>query len=428
MNKTLIIIRREYLTRVRKKTFIFMTILGPLIMAGLMVVPLFVSGIGEKAIKIHVIDETKEYQEEFMNASSNSTQFEYYGISEEAFRQLKVEDVRTALVIPKDYAPDTKQTLYLHSKGRSTVHAQKMCQLIIAKSGSRYPDVDINFKKDSSILSEDNSEGIKHVVAYSSVVLIYFFIFLYGIQVMKGVVEEKSNRIIEVMISSVRPFQLMMGKIIGLALVGLTQYVIWLVVGISLSLIFGAQVDGAKEVFTEDYLNEALNNPNMNPAVVANQFDWATIGKALGTINFPFVVTCFFIYFIGGYLIYSALFAAIGAASDADTDTQQFTLPVTFPLLLSFLMVQYVISDPNSGTAFWMSQIPFTSPIIMVARIPFMEPSGGFLIELGSSMLLLIVGFFLVTGLAAKIYRVGILMYGKKAGYREIMKWVFYKK
>ncbi len=438
MNKTLIIIKREYLTRVRKKSFIVMTLLGPLIMAALMVVPLFVAGVGEKASEVHVIDESGGFKADFLDSvvNTNSLTFHYYHMDKKTFTKLKVPNVQCVLYLPARYLEqgpisangpgrslNSTARPEVYSKGRETVHIVKYSKQILANHWNSVALPNVKYSSKSEMLTIEEGAGVKYFVAYGAVVLIYFFIFLYGIQVMKGVIEEKTNRIVEVMISSVKPFQLMMGKVLGLAMLGLTQYLVWLGIGLLLSWVFGSNYN--LELFTDQVLAQKLNSAN--PEIAANSFDWASMGDALQVINFPFVLTCFFIYFLGGYLIYSALFAAIGAASDADTDTQQFTFPVTFPLLFSFLMVQYVIGNPDSAFASWMSQIPFTSPIIMMSRVPFMEPSGTFLIELICSMSLLALGFVFVTWVASRVYRIGILMYGKKVGYRELIKWMFYK-
>ena len=240
---------------------------------------------------------------------------------------------------------------------------------------------------------ESNSETAM-AAGYGGAFLIYMFIFMYGVQVLKGVQEEKTNRIVEVMISSVKPFELMMGKIMGIALVGLTQFMLWIVLSYVLSLGVGMAAAGKTDVFA-----------------------------ILNTINMPLVLSSFLFYFITGYLLYGALFAAIGAAVDNDTDVQQFMFPITMPLVVSFIAAQMILRDPGSSLAIWMSLIPFTAPIIMMVRIPFDPPTWQILL----SMLSMILGFLGTTWLAARIYRVGILMYGKKVNYKELSKWLFYK-
>lgn len=247
---------------------------------------------------------------------------------------------------------------------------------------------------------------------------------------MRGVIEEKTNRIIEVIISSVKPFELMMGKIIGIALVGLTQFLLWVV--LSTTLISGGQslveqhfaeqetgtsieeaMSGSQSLAPEQ---EEIAEAQLNEAAVNELFD------NISMIDFPVILGSFLFYFLGGYLIYSALFAAVGSAVDNEADTQQFMLPITLPIIFSFVMAQVVINNPESSMSFWLSMIPFTSPIIMMVRIPFGVPYW----EIGLSMLLLIAGFVATTWLAGRIYRTGILMYGKKITYKELWKWLIY--
>jgi ABC-2 type transport system permease protein len=271
------------------------------------------------------------------------------------------------------------------------------------------------------------------VVGYVGSIMIYMFIFLFGAQVMRGVIEEKTSRIIEVIISSVKPFQLMMGKIIGVALVGLTQFLLW----IAFTFIIITAVQTAfPQQFKKTQTKEAsitgksvaLPNetaptaPNTITADTGND-DMNEIFEAFSSINLPVMIMAFLFYFLFGYLLYAALFAAIGAAVDNETDTQQFMLPITVPLILSLVVAQTVIQNPESPLAFWLSMIPLTSPVIMMVRIPFGVPTW----EIALSAGLLILGFLGTTWLAAKIYRTGILMYGKKSNYRELWKWIRYK-
>ena len=234
------------------------------------------------------------------------------------------------------------------------------------------------------------------------------FIFMYGTMVMRGVIEEKTSRIVEVMISSLRPFQLMMGKIIGVALVGLTQFLLWVMFTVALSAL-------AEIVLLNDVLLEPSNNESQSLII-------AQIKSLTSGINLIQIFILFLFYFIAGYLMYSSLFAAVGSAVDAEADTQQFILPVTLPLILSFILIQPIIDNPEGSLAFWMSIIPFTSPIIMMVRLPFGVDSWQIII----SMTILISTFIMTTWLASKIYRTGILMYGKKASFRELLKWLKY--
>jgi ABC-2 type transport system permease protein len=254
--------------------------------------------------------------------------------------------------------------------------------------------------------STEGSMGIGFITG----ILIYMFIFMYGTMVMRGVIEEKTNRIVEVIISSVKPFQLMMGKIIGVALVGLTQFILWIVLTMALAALAELLLFNPNELISQ--ANSAENTEIMSK-----------ITNLIGGINFMQIILCFIFYFISGYLLYSSLFAAVGSAVDAEADTQQFVVPITVPLLLAIMLIQPVMDNPDGTLAFWMSMIPFTSPVIMMVRLPFGVENW----ELFISMLSIITGFVATTFLAAKIYRTGILMYGKKISYKELWKWLSYK-
>ena len=249
-------------------------------------------------------------------------------------------------------------------------------------------------------------------IAFMCGILIYMFIFMYGTMVMRGVIEEKTSRIVEVIISSVKPFQLMMGKILGVALVGLTQFMLWIVLTIIISS------------FAEILFFDATTITSESVEIGKEQsIILSELLKALAGINIPQLLSAFVFYFLGGYLLYSALFAAVGSAVDAEADTQQFILPITMPLIISFILMQPVMDNPDGVLAYWTSLIPFTSPIIMMVRLPFGVSNP----ELMISIVLLIVGFLATTSFAAKIYQTGILMYGKKASYKELWKWLTYK-
>ena len=271
-------------------------------------------------------------------------------------------------------------------------------------------------------------------LGYFAGFLIYFFVFLYGAMVMRGVIEEKTSRIVEVIVSSVKPFQLMLGKILGIALVGLTQFIAWVVL-ITLFVSVGMQVFGpdysAENVAPQQEMVESvMSQQSINVSDVAeiqaeNSSDnfKDILLSTVDSINFIVVLLSFLFYFIGGYLLYASLFAAIGSAVDSETDTQQFMMPVTIPLVIGLLVMINTIQNPDGAMAFWFSIIPFTSPIVMMARIPFGVPYW----EVALSMSLLIITFLGATWFAAKIYRTGILMYGKKVSYGEIWKWIRYK-
>jgi len=285
-------------------------------------------------------------------------------------------------------------------------------------------------RMDKDGLEKTDYPEVSMGLGFVSGLLIYMFIFLFGSQVLRGVLEEKTSRIVEIIVSSVKPFQLMMGKVIGIGLVGLTQFLIWVVLTFAI-------VGGVRATFpnlfqftpTEQVhitATQSLNAEDLQRQMETVQMQNTTAGQileGLQAINFPVMILSFLFYFIGGYLLYAALFAAIGSAVDNEADTQQFMLPVTVPLLFSIVMMQMIIQNPSGPVAFWLSIIPLTSPVIMMIRIPFGVP----FMDLAISAVLLILGFIFTTWLAAKIYRTGILMYGKKIDYAELWKWIRYR-
>ena len=255
---------------------------------------------------------------------------------------------------------------------------------------------------------QESSSGAATIIGYIASFMIYMFVFIYGAMCMRGVIEEKSSRIVEIVLSSVKPFELMMGKVIGIAMVGLTQFVLWILLTGGISLLIS--------VFMSP---EALEMGTANSEMSSEADMMATALSALGGINMTLVLSAFLFYFIGGYLLYGALFAAIGSASESDADAQQFMLPVTAPLIISIVSLSLVLQDPHGSVSFWMSIIPFTSPIIMMMRIPF----GVAPWELILSMLMLILGFLFTLWIAGRIYRVGILMHGTKVNWKILAKW-----
>jgi ABC-2 type transport system permease protein len=276
-------------------------------------------------------------------------------------------------------------------------------------------EVSLDSKKWSNGEVKDSSAGAATGVGFAASILIYFFIFIYGSQVMRGVLEEKTNRIVEVIISSVKPFELMMGKIIGIALVALTQMALWVILS---SLAMGVVTNLVSPEMQNDGSRQLMEH-----AQNSGQFKMLEL---LGSLNLGLMGFSFFFYFIFGYLFYASLFAAVGSAVDSETELQQFTLPISLPLIFSFILTQSLLStNPNGDLLFWISIIPFSSPVAMMARIPFLE-SGSYW-QLALSMGILVISFVGTVWLAARIYRTGILMYGKKASWKEIGKWLFYK-
>jgi ABC-2 type transport system permease protein len=273
--------------------------------------------------------------------------------------------------------------------------------------------------------SKKGNSMVAYIVGYGAGFLIYITLFIYGAMVMRGVMEEKTNRIAEVIISSVKPFQLMMGKIIGIGAVGLTQFLMWIILITVFSGIIGALIP--HDVMM--HVNEVNKNvPGMQMSMQGNEaiMVFAKLSGELTSVNWLLVVGCFIFYFLFGYLFYAALFAAVGSSVNEDPqDAQSLMFPITMPIILAIVIMINAITHPDSSLATWSSIIPFFSPIVMMARIPFGVPGTVPYWQLGLSMVLLILGFLATTWVSAKIYRTGILLYGKKATWKEMWKWAF---
>lgn len=422
MNKIWLIIKREYLIRVRKKTFIIMTILGPILMAAIIILPTYLAMQGHDERSIALYEENTS----FYSSLKDSDDLNFVKIPFEEVRFLKEDIGNSPYYALLDIKDDEKFALYSNQQVSLSIkkEIEDKISTILQHQKLKEAGIDLQILKESNtsvevetiiIGEEGETTGNAEVsfgIAFMCGILIYMFIFMYGTMVMRGVIEEKTSRIVEVIISSVKPFQLMMGKIMGVALVGLTQFLLWIL----LTLI----ITSFAEILFFDASTIAVETGEINKQ---QSVIFSEMLKAVAGINIPQLLIAFLFYFLGGYLLYSALFAAVGAAVDAEADTQQFILPITIPLIASFILMQPIIDNPDGVLAYWASLIPFTSPIIMMVRLPF----GVSNTELMLSMVLLIVGFLATTALAAKIYRTGILMYGKKASYNELWKWLTFK-
>lgn len=438
MSKTSLIIKREYLTRVRKRSFIVMSILGPLLMAAMLIVPIYVAQLeGTEDKNIGILDETGWFFEKF--SDRENLHFEYVFEDLETAKKSVYEGNQYALL----YIPKTELSLpttaVLYSDKNPSIQTKSYIESVLEKvvenkkleaSGIDpriLKSAETNFDLSTVKIKEGGEEQrsfteINMVLGIFAGIMIYFFIFLFGAQVMRGVIEEKTSRIVEIIISSVRPFQLMMGKIIGIALVGLTQFLIWVVFTLGIVTAFTATFSEKmpqqqNPVFSQ---GDQLFNMDQLQQQPMEQDQMTEILEAVFSINYDVMIIAFIIYFLGGYLLYAALMAAVGSAVDNETDTQQFMLPITIPMIFSIIMAQFVINNPDSALSFWLSIIPLTSPIIMMVRIPFGVPYW----ELSLSIGLLIAGFIAATWLAGKIYRTGILMYGTKVNYNTLWKWI----
>ncbi|UKJ09338.1 ABC transporter permease [Solitalea lacus] len=439
MNKIFLIVSREYLTRVRKKSFIILTIVVPLFImlmyAGIITLVMKGSELSGPQSVI-VVDESGFFKQKLKD--DKTLKFTYLDINlKEAKNIVKASENSYLLYIPKfsGYQPKNIELIAkkqaslgfssdLEKQLENVIRDKKLLEAGINQKvlDDLKTNISIDTKKLTEKGEEAGSSGAAFGVGMIASILIYMFIFLYGVQVMRGVIEEKSNRIVEVIISSVKPFQLMMGKIIGVALVGLTQFLLWVVLTTTIGSVAMKMMlpENAKSKIEQlQQQNSSLSNDSSNADNPAEK-----IFEAINTIPLGLILGSFLFYFLGGYLLYSAIFAAIGSAVDNETETQQFMLPVTLPLIFAFIFsINFVVNNPDSPISFWMSMIPFFSPVVMMVRIPY----GVAAWELALSMSLLILGFLGTVWLAAKIYRTGILMYGKKVSWKELSKWLSYK-
>jgi len=444
MHKILLIIQREYTTRVQKKSFIILTLLMPVIMSAIMFLPGYLISMDDEQVRTVAVYDGSSV---FLGRMENSQYTKYKFIPKEEYQATK-QDIKNSayyalLVIePNFLTTKTVQVIsgsnipwdlksQIQDKIQGVIEKDKMAEVV---RQTAIPDLEQKIAATKTHINIDtikvglggeakkSSTEIGMVLGYIFGFMIYLFIFIYGTMVMKGVMEEKQSRIVEVIISSVRPFQLMMGKIVGIAFVGLTQFALWVILGVAIFSASKSFYPGASHV--QQIQNVMAQNQDAAQQVAAPQMDKIQeIFSMVDTINFPLLIGCFIFFFIGGYLLYSSMFAAVGSAIDAQEDAQQFMLPITMPIILSIIMMMSAIKNPEGPIAFWFSIIPFTSPIVMMARIPFGVPVW----QLALSMVLLVVTFVGMVWMTGKIYRTGILMYGKKPSWKEIGKWLTYK-
>lgn len=431
MHKILLVIRREYLARVKKKSFLLATLITPLIFPTIMGIFLWIAfSDSESEDRLRIIEVVDENNNFFMESEDNYA-FSYSGIDIEAAKELVKSGSRFGfLYIPKidlekpvgiTYYSDENPSMTFVGSLESTLK-RKIDELRLYNSGID-PKLISSLRTDVSIqaitLAPTGKETVSnatvnYAVGFVAGILIYTFIFVYGNQIMQGVIEEKSSRIIEILISSLKPFQLMMGKILGIGAVGLTQFLIWIFLISAVSSLvmgfFGQQMPQ----------QQAVELVSPTGQLMEGSSEMGQILHVLSNINFVQLALTFVFYFIGGYLLYGAFFAAIGAAVDTPSDAQQFMFPVTIPLIIAYLgLFIFVLDDPNSKISFWLSVIPFTSPIAMMGRVSFGVP----FYELALSMFFLVGGFLFTTWMAGKIYRIGILIHGTKVGYRTLWRW-----
>ena len=438
MNKIWLIIKREYRSRVRNKTFLLTTFLLPVVFVGFIAGATYLSIKGKDNHKIAVIDQSNSFKGVLKGDKGLTIDFPG-GVDSSNYEQKGYTDL--LVIKPWDgkselqYDIKSPKQLGIGAKGdiKDKMNEAIQNKLLLA-NGIRLSKLDsIRNEAPKTAMNEmtgdknevkATSSGLSYGVGFGSGMLIYIMMFIYGAAVMRGVMEEKTNRIAEVIVSSVKPFQLMMGKIIGIGAVGLTQFILWLL--LIFGLVFAAQFLIPHDVLQEVQQMQQNNAMPGNGAMQASQqaqkiFEFK---QTMGTAPWGKIILCFLFYFLGGYLFYAALFASVGCMVNEDPqDAQSLMLPITMPIVFGFIIMQGAIQNPNSSLAFWGSMIPFTSPIVMLARIPSNPPAW----QIALSMALLIVGFLATGWMAGKIYRIGILMYGKKGNWGQMMKWVFTK-
>ena len=426
-----------------------MTLLAPLLMAAMFLVPVWImtrDDTEEKVIAV-VEDETNMFKDVIPN--SQNLKFEYLGdaklndlktnFSDKGYYAVlyispKVAYIPNAVQLISHKQPPLDLTIHIANALEKEIEQKKLETYDIKDLDKILKAVSTDIHVQTIKISDDGTEketstGLAMGIAYIGGLLIYMLTFIFGAQVMRGVIEEKTSRVVEVIISSVRPFQLMMGKILGIGLVGLTQFVLWiiitgLIITAAQSFLLPDDVGQTTQSITENIMSSTPVEQTHVPVAPTQEFnEIQQVFNSLHNINWGLILSSFLFYFLGGFFLYASLFAAVGSAVDNETDTQQFMLPITIPLILGLFVAMGAFQNPESSVAFWFSFIPLTSPIVMMARLPFGVPY----LELILSMTILVLTFLGTTWLAAKIYRTGILMYGKKTTYKELWKWLRYK-
>jgi ABC-2 type transport system permease protein len=448
MNKILLVIQREYLTRVKKLSFWVLTIVVPILLAGVYAIPIILASRPIEHAHVLLVDDTGLFQGQFR--SGRDITYHEAGSIEYARRELQQHDSLDAIV----YIPARETTLprdaYLYYRSDApslTVQTDAQNQLQEILRNSILLDVHGLTPEDYALLTsthiklrpqdiETGRDGflqVKIVVGVLLAFLVFMAVFMFGSQVMRGVMEEKTSRIVEVIVCSVKPFQLMMGKVVGIGLVGLTQFALWVLLsGIA---VVGVQASNA-DLFRQATAHQTEIASKGTEATTQYEAEQARAAEyeagqgidnsvkelieGLTGINFAMLIVLFVFYFVFGYLLYASLYAAAGSLVDNETDSQQFTLPMTVPLILTLLLMPAMVGQPSGGLTVWLSIIPFTSPVAMLMRIPFGVPVW----QVAVSMLLLLITFPLCIWAAAKVYRSAILRYGQKASWRDVWRFL----
>lgn len=434
MNKIGLIIEREYMTRVKRKSFLLTTILVPIVIIGFYAVIIAVSISGESNTQqIAILDEANLFNGILTSGKNDKTTYTFiHNETEQSFKNKYYKEGYSLFLYISPFKNDIPGQIKVHSQGAMNIFAKsdlekkidaavekkrlQMANIDPAIYKNIKADVDIENIIDSGKGEQTGVAGVAYAVSFIAGILIYMILLIYGTMVMRGVMEEKTNRIAEVIVSSAKPFQLMMGKIIGIGAVGLTQFAIWIVLMGSLQLIVPL-------IFPD--LFQHFSNPAITNGVEqASSGKLYTLVQGLHSLPIIKIVLCFIFYFLGGYMLYAALFAAVGSVvSEDQQEAQQLVFPVIMPLILGFVIMTKAINSPDSGLAIFGSLFPLTSPIVMMGRIAYDVPWW----QLALSMILLILGFLFFTWLTAKIYRTSILLYGKKITWKEMWKWLIRK-
>lgn len=453
MNKISVIIKREYITRVRKKSFIIMTILAPIFMAAIIILPtIFMMSDKDKDFKkIAVIEDGADL---FRNVIPNTSDAEYVYLENASINELKnnfekegyygilyispeLVNIPNAIQLISKKTPPIGLIDHISNSLEKEIEKQKLLAYNIQDLDNIIKNINTEvsvqtIKIDDTGQVKETSTGIAMALAYIGGFLMYMLVFLFGSQVMRGVIEEKTSRIVEVIVSSVKPVQLMMGKIIGIALVGLTQFLIWVILTVGVvafvksTVLKKTDLTQITQTLPQDIMTEtqsAVASAEVSPAEISPELaEFSKIFESAMNQDWLLIILSFIFYFITGYLLYASVFAAIGSAVDNETETQQFMMPVTIPIIVGLMVAVGTMQNPESSLSFWCSLIPLTAPIVMIARIPFGVPAW----QLALSMGLMVITFIAFVWMAAKVYRTGILMYGKKTSWKEIWKWLKY--
>lgn len=437
-NKTFLIICREYLTRIQKKSFIIITILMPVLLVAMIALPvlLVVKSENEQFSKILVVDESEIFINNFID--NNHYEFSYRSGDIEQIKNTAFDQGYDVVLQILGNSQALRSNIYykksLPSGLQSAVESQmddiffnQLLKDSLKIEPARFEQLQKLAKSEAATIQIDekgvekeHDAEVNQIFGMLCGFIIYFIIILFASQVLRGVLEEKSNRIVEVLISSVRPTQLLVGKIVGIALVGLTQLVIW--IALSTAILFGIQV-AAPDLFSGEEVAAVASAGEMLPennALAAAPDNIFSMIQNYFSVSFGTIILCFIFFFIVGYLIYSTLYAATGSVVDNESDSQQYTMPITIPLILAIAVVPSISTNPDGTLAFWLSMIPLTSPIAMMVRLPSGVPVWELLLSMGLAL-----GFLAFSiWFAAKIYRVGVLTYGKKPSWRTIFRWL----